>query len=736
MPDDSPVTEAAGAAPPMTPERWRAVDAVLRGALACEPDRRHAFVLDACGGDETLRREVVSLLAAHDAMSADFLERPAVEALGASPAPAPNEPAGEALAVALAGRYTIESEIARGGMATVYRARDLRHGRSVAIKVMRDEIAAAVGAERFLEEIRVTALLQHPHILPLFDSGSAGRLLWYVMPLVEGETLRSRLAREGRVPVEEAVRIATEVADALEHAHAREIVHRDIKPENVLLQGGHALVADFGIALAIEHAGGERLTRTGLTLGTPQYMAPEQAAGERALDARVDVYSLAATLYEMLAGEPPFAAESRQAVVQRMLNDPPAPLTARRPDVSAALDAAVQRALAKRPNERFATASAFAAALVESAHRVEPAPIASPGGLSGDRRPAAVSPPTAGMVPTRVVMYAAAAGLMVGVLAGWGLAHSPMAARWRGDAPPQLRSARQAPTVVRANLAGPVGADARTPWADGSSLVVVNRAGELQRTIDANRPWTPRFSPDGRRVAYGAFGAGRGTSDIWITDLATGKTQRLTDDDADSNDPQWSPDGSAVAYSVSAPGGKDVAVRRLPDGAARVLASRDGTQFPSDWLRDGSALIVTDQTGPNGSDVVVQPSDGSAARRYVATAADETAGRVSPDGHWIAYTSSDSGRAEVYLDSYPRPRRRVMISQGGGIHPVWRADGRELYYWRDGALVAVQLGATVGDAPPAIRSESVLFRAPYQSGLNTMYDVSPDGERFVFVQAR
>src|SRR5690242_5139667 len=200
----------------MTPDRWRVVDAILQAALACEPDRRGAFVVDACGDDEALRREVASLLAAHDAVAGDFLESPALEGIVIHPpAPVSSERLRAALADALAGQYAIEREIAHGGMATVYLARDLRHGRRVALKVMRDEVAAAVGAERFLEEIRVTALLQHPHILPLFDSGSAGALLWYVMPFVEGETLRSRLAREGRVPIDEAVRLAREVADAL-----------------------------------------------------------------------------------------------------------------------------------------------------------------------------------------------------------------------------------------------------------------------------------------------------------------------------------------------------------------------------------------------------------------------------------------------------------------------------------------------------------------------------------------
>jgi eukaryotic-like serine/threonine-protein kinase len=322
----------------MTPERWRAVDAVLQAALVCDPAHRDAVVAEACGEDEALRREVESLLAAHDRAGDDFLERPAADVLAAPGAPTP---LAERLATALAGRYVIERELARGGMATVHLARDLRHDRRVAIKVLREELTAAVGAERFLDEIRITASLQHAHILPLFDSGSAGELLWYVMPFVEGETLRSRLAREGRVPVEEALQLAREMADALEYAHRHGVVHRDVKPENVLLQGGHALVADFGIALALEHAGGERLTRTGITLGTPQYMAPEQAAGERTIDARADVYALGAVLYEMLAGEAPFAAASQRGVVERVMHEPPAALAARRADVSPLLDAAV-----------------------------------------------------------------------------------------------------------------------------------------------------------------------------------------------------------------------------------------------------------------------------------------------------------------------------------------------------------------------------------------------------------
>jgi Tol biopolymer transport system component len=185
---------------------------------------------------------------------------------------------------------------------------------------------------------------------------------------------------------------------------------------------------------------------------------------------------------------------------------------------------------------------------------------------------------------------------------------------------------------------------------------------------------------------------------------------------------------------VSAPGGKDVVLRQLVGGTERALGTHDGTQFPSDWLRDGSALLVTDEAGPDRGDILVQPADGSAARPYVATPADEMGARISPDGRWVAYSSDESGRAEVYLDSYPRPGRRVTVSSGGGVHPVWRGDGRELYYWRNGALVAAQLGAAVGYAPPPRGEQTVLFKAPYVVGVNTMYDVSPDGKRFVIVR--
>jgi serine/threonine-protein kinase len=259
---------------------------------------------------------------------------------------------------AMAGRYPIERPLGRGGMATVYLARDVKHHRQVAVKVLHPELAAGLGTERFLREIRIEAGLQHPHILPLHDSGEADGFLFYVMPYVEGESLRQRLTREGRLSVEDALRLAGDVADALGYAHERGVVHRDIKPENILLSGGHALVADFGIAKAIEVAGDSRLTETGWGMGTPAYMSPEQILGQ-AVDGRSDVYGLACVLYEMLAGHPPFTAATARAVFARHQLDPPASMLAERPDVPVHVEETLLRALAKQPNDRFPTTAQF-----------------------------------------------------------------------------------------------------------------------------------------------------------------------------------------------------------------------------------------------------------------------------------------------------------------------------------------------------------------------------------------
>jgi serine/threonine-protein kinase len=307
------------------------------------------------------------------------------------------------LANALAGTYRVERELGQGGMATVYLAHDLRHERDVAIKVLHPDLGAALGADRFLAEIKTTAKLQHPHILPLLDSGAADGLLYYVMPYVRGETLRARLERETQLPIGDALRIAMEVADALQAAHALGVVHRDIKPENILLQDGHALVADFGIALAVQTAGGQRMTQTGLSLGTPQYMSPEQAMGEKSVDARTDIYALGAVTYEMLTGDPPFTGASVQAIVARVLTERPGSIRAVRDTVAEGVETAVMTALAKLPADRHASAAAFAAALRA------PAVSSTTGGAATAVAPVG-RPRWGGRVAVTVALMSAAAG--------------------------------------------------------------------------------------------------------------------------------------------------------------------------------------------------------------------------------------------------------------------------------------------------------------------------------------
>ena len=271
------------------------------------------------------------------------------------------------LVTALADRYRFERELGQGGMATVYLAEDLKHQRKVAVKVLRPELAAALGAERFLREIQTTASLRHPHILPLYDSGAVDGFLYYVMPYIEGGSLRDRLRQQKQLPLDEALALSREVADALGYAHSRGIVHRDIKPENLLLEQGHAVVTDFGIARALSEAGGERLTETGLAIGTPLYMSPEQAAGDRDLDGRSDLYSLGCVLYEMLAGQPPFTGPTAESITRQHLLTQAAPVTNLRPAVPEAVAGTLARTLAKNPADRFNPAAQFIQALAAPA---------------------------------------------------------------------------------------------------------------------------------------------------------------------------------------------------------------------------------------------------------------------------------------------------------------------------------------------------------------------------------
>lgn len=277
------------------------------------------------------------------------------------------------LNAALASRYRLERKVGQGGMATVYLAADLQNRRQVAIKVLDRDLAATIGAQRFLREIEIAARLTHPHILPIYDSGEADGFLYYVMPFVDGESLRSRLDRESALRVEDAVTIAREIADALDHAHRGGLIHRDIKPENILLQAGHAVLADFGIARAVCEAGTERITATGVAIGTPSYMAPEQAAGERVQDSRVDIYALGCVVYEMLAGEPPFLGATAWTITARKLSGPVPSLRVLRTTLPRAVERVVRKALARTPADRYATAPEFTSAL-DAALRAPTAP--------------------------------------------------------------------------------------------------------------------------------------------------------------------------------------------------------------------------------------------------------------------------------------------------------------------------------------------------------------------------
>ena len=283
----------------------------------------------------------------------------------------------EQLTAALGDRYRVERELGHGGMAVVFLAEDLKHRRRVAIKLLKPELSAVLGSERFLREIEIAATLQHPHILPLFDSGQAGGLLYYVMPFAEGESLRQRLAREQQLPLDAALQITREVGSALQYAHEHGVIHRDIKPENIMLSGGQAVVADFGIARALHAASADQLTLSGMVVGTPQYMSPEQAAGA-AVDGRSDQYSLACTLYEMLIGQPPFTGPSSQAVIARHSLEPVPSLRVVRQTVPPAVEGAIMQAMAKLPADRFASMQQFLDALDVAGDRVGPPAAARP----------------------------------------------------------------------------------------------------------------------------------------------------------------------------------------------------------------------------------------------------------------------------------------------------------------------------------------------------------------------
>jgi Tol biopolymer transport system component/tRNA A-37 threonylcarbamoyl transferase component Bud32 len=484
----------------------------------------------------------------------------------------------ERLRIALADRYAIERELGQGGMATVYLAADLKHDRKVALKVLKPELAAVLGAERFVAEIKTTAALQHPHILPLFDSGTADGFLYYVMPFIDGETLRSKLDRETQLGIDEAVRITTALAGALDYAHRRGIIHRDIKPENILLHDGRPMVADFGIALALSAAAGGRMTETGLSLGTPHYMSPEQATAEKEISARSDVYSLGSVLYEMLTGNPPHVGASAQQIIMKIVTDTARPVTELRKSVPPNVAAAVSRSLEKLPADRFDSASAFAAALENPAFT---------GG--GTTVMGAVVPRGAHGVSSRAFGGMATVAGMLLIAAAWGWArHAPPAGPSRFEV--VLRSRPFPPSTVGRHLA-------LSP--DGKTIVFPDTVGETKlwlKTEDRTEavPLTggagglaPRFSPDGEWIAFiAAFKLKKvprvGGSPVTLADSAGGLVA-------------WLDDGTLVYRVVSA---SSIMLRAVSADGVPLREWHDSL-FPGQFvthlsgLPDGRGVLVS-----------------------------------------------------------------------------------------------------------------------------------------------
>ncbi len=543
------------------------------------------------------------------------------------------------LTAALSDRYRLERELGAGGMATVYLAHDLKHDRQVAIKVLRPELAAVIGAERFLSEIKTTANLQHPHILPLFDSGIADSFLFYVMPFIEGESLRDRLNREKQLPIADAIRIATEIAGALDYAHRHNVIHRDIKPENILLHDGRALVADFGIALAASKAGGSRMTETGMSLGTPTYMSPEQAMGEREITARSDVYALGCVLYEMLIGEPPFNGPTAQAIVAKVMTAEPTSLAAQRKSIPPQVEGAVFTALEKLPADRFATAAEFAAAL------------AGDGTATRRHGGTAAHAPTA-QPSNRQTALLTGIAILATVLALWG---------WLRPTP-KPETSRQQVTLWRhtlGSLLSPGVSRIATQAAiapDGSSIVFADPANDsspLRRKL--------RGEADSRPLA----GTEGGIS------------------------PFFSPDGRWVGFMAL--GGR---LRKVPvEGGAPITLANDGNWvYPSAaWLDDGRIIYVG-----AGAGFRQVSSDGGASRLLgdTTTNATDNSGMLSPlpGSRGVLYTSCPGNCAvgsSVHVFDLATDSSRLLVADAAG---AWYSPtGHLLYGDRSGALFAAPL---------------------------------------------
>jgi len=563
----------------------------------------------------------------------------------------------------IAERYQIEREIGAGGMATVYLARDLRHHRPVALKILKSELAAVLGGERFLSEIRVTANLQHPNLLQLFDSGEADGRLFYVMPYVAGESLRARLNRERQLPVEEAIRIASQVASALHYAHRHEVIHRDLKPENILMQEGQPLVADFGIALAASHAAGDRITQTGMSLGTPSYMSPEQAAGDKQIDARTDIYSLGALLYEMLTGDPPHTGNTAQAIMARVLTEKPRSVRATRASVPPHVEAVIERALEKLPADRFSSAQEFADVLNGKVIRPSAGRIGS-GAQLGDT---SVLGSLRSLVGTRAFGFIAAAAAVGAVLAVGGLL--------MGDRATQRQT-------VRFQVELP--ADER----------VVDPGGIVFAA-----------APAGDRFAYLATRAG-GARRLYLRGVGDLRGKEVPGSEEASN-PFFSPDGKWIGFisrgqlkKVSVAGGAPVSVSEVGGGVYGVT-----------WMSNDQMVVST------GSQLLLVPAAGGPARMAakVDTSRDEVAQRwplALSDGEHVLYGSFPNAGivgATIAVASMKTGETRTLGL--AGTCPVAVIDGILIYSSAAGALLAIPFdeGARrVAGSPVAVVDEIVV----------------------------
>ena len=650
---------------------------------------------------------------------------------------------------ALSDRYRIDREVGAGGMATVYLAHDIKHDRDVAIKVLKPELGAVLGVERFLSEIKVTANLQHPNLLPLFESGEVEGLLYYVMPFVEGETLRARIEREKQLPVDEAVRLSVAIAQALDYAHRRGVIHRDLKPENILLADGQPLVADFGIALAVSKAGGQRVTQTGLSLGTPQYMSPEQATGDRAVDARTDIYSLGAMTYEMLTGEPPHSGTTAQAIIAKLMTEEVRPLTVLRRSVPAHVDASVRHALEKMAADRFATASEYARALqgngdAATLSRYFPA-------ASGASAPAA----TRGRALREAVAWTAAIVALGSV--AWVRLHPP-------DVPefPVVRTTIEPPARELVMAGGfPI---AISPSGDRIAYVtssvtgirtIVQRVSELgtRVTLAERSLKSLAFSPDGRELAYvDGFDIRRvsaeGGSSRDVANSGKRPVSGLV----------WTPDGTIVIgtsdglYSVPASGGsltpltgKSAAKRAvdpalLPDGKT-VLASSGvadtivAVAIKSKTLTDvgitGTPLgLVDDQLvylNANG-DLMAIGFDGSTLH---------VRGEPVLMERGIYGVGLSRSGTLAYL---PLVREAQLVLAGGGSEVAMRtelADYETPRFSPDGQRIAVSIGTADGSSDIWVQdlAGGTFTRLTTAGGIYRAPEWSPDGKRVLYKAA-